>query len=104
MLPVADQKNDKAHNELNIERVLGAVRRKRLATTRDVADATGLTTNRAGRIVRTLADAQLLSVGGGPKIRRQNAIALCGSAGCMVGVDMTMNRVTVAVSDLEYRL
>lgn len=106
-MPDADTTADNAqlsHNAIFLARALREVRRRGVANSAHVAEAIGLSDKRANVFINALRDAKLVTVGELPKVGRRHAITLHGPAGCVVGVDMTLDQVTVVVGDLEYRV
>jgi predicted NBD/HSP70 family sugar kinase len=92
------------HNQINLERAAREIRRRGVAHSGHIAEATGLGANRSNKLINALRDNGLVTVGSEREFERRTPITLHGDAGCVVGVDMTMNRITVAVGDLEYVL
>jgi predicted NBD/HSP70 family sugar kinase len=92
------------HNQVNLARALREVRRRGVAIGEHIRDVTGLGVSRTNVLVHALGDAGLVALGGQPRVSKQEAITLRGKAGCVVGVDMTLDQVTVAVGNLEYEL
>jgi len=90
------------HNQINLERALREIRRRGVAHSGHVSDVTGLAANRSNKLINALRDNGLVTVGGAREFERRAPITLRGAAGCLVGVDMTMNTITVAIGDLEY--
>jgi predicted NBD/HSP70 family sugar kinase len=93
-----------SHNEINLMRALREIRRHGVATSQHVQQITGLGPKRTNELIRVLGDADLVAVAEQPRVGARDAVTLKGSAGCVVGVDMTLDQITVAVGDLEYRL
>jgi predicted NBD/HSP70 family sugar kinase len=92
-----------SHNLINLERAAREIRRRGVADSGHIAEVTGLQTRRANKIINALRDNGLVTVDA-TRLGHRNALTLSGDAGCVVGVDMTLDRVTVAVADLQYRL
>jgi predicted NBD/HSP70 family sugar kinase len=92
------------HNHINLERALREVRRRGVAHSGHIAEATGLAAKRTNTLVNALRDGGLVSVGPRKDFEGRQPLTIRGAVGCVVGVDMTLNRITVAVADLEYKL
>jgi predicted NBD/HSP70 family sugar kinase len=92
------------HNEVNLGRAVREIRRRGVAHSGHIEAITGLGSNRTNKLINALRDGGLVSVGQSRDYEKRVPLTLCGSAGRVIGVDMTLDRITVGVGDLEYRL
>ncbi len=91
-------------NLANLERAMREVRKRGVAHRGHVREVTGLGANQTNKFVSALREAGLLSSGEHRDYEKQYPLTLKGDAGCLVGVNMTLDRITVGIADLEYRL
>jgi predicted NBD/HSP70 family sugar kinase len=92
------------HNQVNLERAITEIRRRGVAHSGHIADIINLGSTQAGRLINALRDAGLVAVAPTHDYERRSSLTLRGDAGLIVGVDMTLDHVTIAVADLEYKL
>jgi predicted NBD/HSP70 family sugar kinase len=92
------------HNQINLERATREIRRRGVANSRHIEEITGLAAARTNKLINALRDSGLINVGSSQDYERRIPLTLSGSTGCVVGVDMTLDRITIGVADLEYAL
>lgn len=86
---------------LGAQRVLQAVRARTVVTRKELHEESGVRETQLRRIITDLKFAKLLDETG-PRIGTQRPIHLAGAAGNLIGVDVTLDRVTVAVARLDF--
>jgi predicted NBD/HSP70 family sugar kinase len=97
-------REEPTHNQLRLASVLRAIRQRGVATSADAAAATGLSANRSGTYINALRDARIVTVATHGKVDGRQSVTLREDLACLVGVDLSLNRATVAISDLAFSL
>ena len=99
-----DDQPQLSHNETNLLRAAREIRRRGVANGQHIREVIGVKRSRVSQFVHALGDVGVVAIAEQPRVGKQDVITLKGDAGCVVGVDMTLDQVTVAVGDLEYAL
>jgi predicted NBD/HSP70 family sugar kinase len=92
------------HHDLSYDRVLREVMRRGVVSSAMLQAATGLSRSRIGALVNGLRDAGLLDAHTQGHMGRRLSITMKPELASLVGIDLTLDRASVAVGDLGYGL
>jgi predicted NBD/HSP70 family sugar kinase len=97
------ERRDPNHQQLLWARFLREVRSRGVTTAPHLQDTVSLSIKRINAIANQMATAGLLDIAADGRFRHRR-FALHGDLGAVVGVDLTMDRVRVAVSNFQFQL
>lgn len=92
------------HQQLLWARILREVRRQGVTTAQHLHDVVSLSISRINAIANQMADAGLLDIASNAGFGNRRRFSLAKDMAIVVGVDLTMDRVRVAVANLQFEL